>query len=176
MPENMKKLLIFTILFMLVAASDISAQWADGGKLNVWTAQTISRRSEDSRETTYLKEVRVAKNKGFDRVVFEFLGDIPRYQVQYIKPPISGTADEEIKVSGRFFVEINLQSLPYPDDEKLAKATIPTGKLNFPAVSEVKEIEWFEGVRPFVVGLKAKKLYRVQQLKNPTRLVIDFKQ
>jgi hypothetical protein len=171
----MKKLLVLTILFVTVFASDVFGQWMDGGKLNVWTSRKISRRNDASQETAYLKEVRVAKNKGFDRVVFEFIGDIPRYQIQYVKPPIVGTADEEIKVSGKFFVDINLQMLPYPEDENFPDAKIPEGKLNLPVIMEVKEIEWFEGVRPFVVGLKAKKLYRVSQLKNPTRLVIDFK-
>jgi len=172
----MRKLFIFTALLISIFTSTVFAQWKDSGKLNAWTSNTISRQNENSKETPYLKEVRVAKNKGFDRVVFEFIGDIPRYQIEYIKPPITGTADEEIKVSGKYFVSVDLQLLPYPDDEKLGNAKIPKGKLNFPAISEVREIEWFEGYRPFAIGLKAKKLFRVQQLTNPTRLVIDFKQ
>ena len=172
----MKKLFIWAIFLTGVFAVNAFAQWDDAGKLNAWTSARVARANKDSRETPYLKEVRVAKNKGYDRLVFEFLGDIPRYFIEYINPPITGTADEEIKVSGRYFVSITLQTLPYPDDEKLAGAKIPEGKLNLPVISEVREIEWFEGDRPFAVGLKARKLYRVQQLKNPTRLVIDFKQ
>jgi hypothetical protein len=172
----MKKILLLTILSSIVFVAQTFAQWEDRGKLNAWTSARVSRQNKDSRETPYLKEVRVAKNNGFDRIVFEFRGDIPRYFIEYIKPPITGTADEEIKVSGKFFVSITLQTLPYPDDEKLAEAKIPEGKLNLPVISEVREIEWFEGDRPFAIGLKAKKLYRVQQLKNPARLVVDFKQ
>jgi len=172
----MKKLFIFTILLTSVFVSGAFAQWKDGGKLNSWTSQTISRRNDNSTETTYLKEIRTAKNKGFDRVVFEFTGDTPRYQIEYIKPPITGTADTEIKVKGKFFISVNLQSLPYPDDEKLGKVNMTGDWLKTSAVSEIREAEWFEGVRWYVIGLKAKKLYRVQQLKNPTRLVIDFKQ
>jgi hypothetical protein len=174
--EIMKKLFISTLLFILAAASGVAAQWSDDGKLNVWTSAAVSRQNKNSKATPYLKDVRVAKNKGFDRVVFEFRGDIPHYRVEYTKPPISGTADEEIKVNGKFFVYVNLHSLPYPDDEKLAEAKIPSGKLNFAIVSEVREIEWFEGDRPFVIGLNAKKPFRVRQLDNPARLVIDFKQ
>src|SRR5690349_19032420 len=99
----MKKLYILTIFLILVAALQASAQWKDSGNLNVWTARTVARQNANSKATPYLKEVRVAKNKGFDRVVFEFLGDIPRYLIEYTKPPISGTADEEIKVNGKFF-------------------------------------------------------------------------
>ena len=172
----MKKLFILTLLLTCAFTFNAFAQWEDSGKLNAWTAAAILRQNKDSKETPYLKEVRVATNKGFDRIVFEFLGDIPPFRIEYIKPPITGTADREIKVSGKYFVSIILHSLPYPDDEKFPEAKIPTGKLNLPAVSEVREIEWFEGDRPFAVGLKDKKPYRVQQLKNPARLVIDFKQ
>jgi hypothetical protein len=172
----MKKILLFTILISGFLVSNALAQWDDTGKLNVWTSNVVSRQNKESRKTPYLKEVRVAKNKGYDRVVFEFLGDIPRYRIEYINSPITNTADQEIKVSGKFFVSIILQLLPYPDDEKFPEAKIPKGKLSFPVISELQEIEWFEGDRPFVVGLKAKKPYRVQQLKNPARLVIYFKQ
>jgi hypothetical protein len=172
----MKKILLFTILLGGFLFSNALAQTDDSGKLNAWTSNLVLRQNKESKETTYLKEVRVAKNKGFDRVVFEFLGDIPHYRIEYIEPPIINTADQEVKVSGKFFVSIIIHSLPYPDDEKFPEAKIRQGILNFPVISEVSEIEWFEGDREFVAGLKAKKLYRVQQLKNPTRLVIDFKQ
>jgi hypothetical protein len=172
----MKNILLFTILLGTLLVSNALAQTDDSGKLNVWTSKLVLRQNKESQETAYLKEVRVAKNKGFDRVVFEFLGDIPHYRIEYIEPPIINTADQEIKVSGNFFVRIIIHSLPYPEDEKFPEAKIPTGKLNFPVISEVREIEWFEGDRELAVGLKAKKLYRVRQLKNPTRLIIDFKQ
>ena len=131
----MRKIFILTILISGALCSAVFGQWDDGGRLNAWTSSTISRQNNDSRETPYLKEVRVARNRGFDRVVFEFTGDIPRYQIEYINAPITGTADQEIKVAGKYFLSINLQMLPYPDDEKLARAKIPTGRLNFPAVS-----------------------------------------
>lgn len=171
----MKKHFILTLLLIALGVSGVSAQWNDAGKFNVWTLKTFSRQNNASRATPYLKAVRAAKNKGYDRLVLEFTGDIPRYRIEYVKPPITGTADEEIKVAGKFFVSIDLQLLPYPDDEKLADAEIPKGKLNLPVIAEIREIEWFEGYRPFAVGLAAKKAFRVQQLKNPTRLVIDFK-
>ena len=173
----MKRLFILPLLITTLFTSGAFAQWGDTGKLNAWTSARVARANEGRKATPYLKEVRVAKNKGFDRVVFEFTGDVPRYFIEPVTPPITGTADEEIKVSGKYFVGITLMLLPYPEEEdKIPEAKIPEGRLNFPVISEVREIEWFEGDRPFVVGLKAKKLYRVRQLKNPARLVVDFKQ
>lgn len=171
----MKKHLFLLIGLIVVFAVNASAQWNDAGKFNAWTSAAFSRKNKASKKTPYLREIRSARNQGFDRVVFEFTGDIPRYQIEYIKAPIVGTADEEVKVKGKFFVSINLQSLPYPDDEKLGEVKMLTDYKNAYAISEITQIEWFEGTRWYVVGLTAKKLYRVQQLKNPTRLVIDFK-
>jgi len=172
----MKKLFILTILFISAFASDAFAQWKNSGKLDVWTSDNISRLNDDGNNSAFLKEVRVDKNKGFDRVVFEFTGDMPHFSLEHVKPPITGTGEETIKVSGKYFVEVIFYSLLFPEDEKFNYEPIVKKTSQLPVISEVHEIEWFEGVRPFAVGLKANKLYRVSQLKNPTRLVIDFKQ
>ena len=171
----MKKHLFLLFGFIFVFSINIFAQWNDAGKFNAWTSQTFSRKNTAGKKTPYLREIRTGRNQGFDRLVFEFTGDIPRYQIEYITPPIVGTADEEVKVKGKYFVSINLQSLPYPDDEKLGEVRRLIDYKNSYSLSEISEIEWFEGTRWYVIGLKAKKLFRVQQLKNPTRLVVDFK-
>jgi hypothetical protein len=174
----MRKIFIFTILMTSVLASTVFAQWQDEGKLKVWTSGTISRQSDEGTKPTYLKEVKIAKNVGFDRVVFEFTGGLPRYQIKFVKASdLVAPGEELIKISGKYFIDVNLQSLPTPEpEEKIADAKIPKGNLKLPVVSEIKEIEWFEAVREFGIGLNAKKQFRVMQLSNPTRLVIDFKQ
>jgi hypothetical protein len=172
----MRKLFVFTILFISAFSGTVCGQLLNKGKLNVWTTGTISRQNFYRNAPPVLKEVRVAKNKGFDRVVFEFTGEMPDFQIEYTKPPIMGTGEDVIKVVGKYFVEINLQMLVFPEDENFKYKPIEQANLKLPVVSEVQEIEWFEGVRPFAIGLKSKKGFRIQQLKNPTRLVIDFKQ
>lgn len=172
----MRKIFIFTILLSALFTSKALGQSGNSGKLNVWTSANISRLNEENDKPAFLKEVRVAKNKGFDRIVFEFTGGLPHFTVEYIKPPITGTADNVIKVSGKYFVEITFHSLLFPEDENYKYKKIEKANLKLPVVSELEEIEWFEGVRPFAVGLKAKKDFRVTQLTNPTRLVVDFKQ
>jgi hypothetical protein len=173
----MKKLLIVSLFTIFAAASSAFAQYEDKGKLNAWTAVPVARHNKNSKALPYLREIRTAKNKGFDRLVFEFTGDIPRYYIEFVKPPIFGTADEEVKVSGKYFMTVTLSGLPFPEpgEEELGEVKFLDNKPNLPVLQEILGIEWFEGDRPFAIGLKAKKLYRVQQLKNPTRLVIDFK-
>ena len=50
----------------------------------------------------------------------------------------------------------------------------PEGKLKLSIIQQIRG-SVFEGIQDFVIGVKAEKLYRVQELSNPTRLVIDFK-
>jgi hypothetical protein len=176
--QIMKKLFILAALIIIGLSATAFGQWKDVGKLDAWTLATISRQNNDSSETAYLKNVRVGKNKGFDRIVFEFTGDIPRYQINFVKAAdLIATGEDLIKVGGKFFIEVDFQMMPYPEPEdKIADVVLPKGNQKLPIFNEVKEIEWFEGYRSFAIGLNAKKQFRVSQLKNPTRLVIDFKQ
>ena len=169
------KIIILAFLFgALFLVSGVSAQWQDEGKLNTWTYNTISR-AANYEDSIYLKHVRIAKGKGYDRLVFEFTGGIPRYLVEPNKKgSFENTAEEFVKVGGKAFLEINLQSLPYPENEK-DDAKIPSGNQHLPVFNEIAQVEWFEGVRDFGIGLNARKMFRVQEFTNPYRLVIDFK-
>lgn len=171
----MKKSLIFCTLVLLVLASGVPAQWLDSGKLNTWTFATVSR-TANYEDFIYLKHIRIARNKGYDRLVFEFTGGLPRYKIEYVKAgDFESTAEEVIKVGGKYFVDINLQSLPYPDDPKAVDVKIPKGPRRLSVLNEIKEVEWFEGVRDFAIGLNARRGFRVQELTRPFRLVIDFR-
>jgi hypothetical protein len=172
----MKNKLIFSILVLAAFASTAAAQWSDTGKLNSWTLKSISR-TASSDDSVYLKAVRAGKNKGYDRLVFEFTGGLPRYQIQYVRSGSFDTTGEQVvKVGGKAFMDINLQTLPYPDDPNPVDVIIPKGNQRLPVFREVKELEWFEGVRAFGIGLNSKRGFRVLELTKPYRLVIDFKQ
>jgi len=161
----------FALLFLVSGAS---AQWQDAGKLNTWTYKTISR-AANYEDSIYLKKVRIAKGSGFDRLVFEFTGGIPRYLVEFAKSgSFENTAEEFVKVGGKAFIEVNLQTLPYPENAK-DDAKIPNGNQHLPVFNEIREVEWFEGVRDFGIGLNSRKMFRVQELTGPYRLIIDFK-
>ena len=163
--------------FFIVAASfsTAAAQWQDAGKLNVWTTATVSRIT-NSADSIYLTRVRAAKNDGFDRIVFEFTGGMPSYQIEYVKSGVfENTGEQKIRVGGKAFLDVNLQSLPYPESKTAKDAAIPKGNQKLAVFNEIREIEWFEGVRDFGIGLNAKRQFRVQELLNPIRLVIDFK-
>jgi hypothetical protein len=61
------------------------------------------------------------------------------------------------------------------DEKPCELKNYPKSKLNFPTLMQIKSGVWFEGIQDFLIGVKAKKPFRVQELSNPSRLVIDFK-
>ena len=47
--------------------------------------------------------------------------------------------------------------------------------MNFPSLMQIQKGVWFEGIQDFLISVNVEKTFRVQELKNPSRLVIDFK-
>ncbi len=171
----MKRIIIcFSIIYL--AAISASAQFQSEGKLNVWTTKTVQRNPE-SEDTPYsVCKIRVAKHKNFDRVVFEFDDGKPKYVIQYLPSNIYSTdgGDHEIKIAGDVFMTVSLYGIGV-DDPPCKLKKYPKKKLNFPALMQIQEAVWFEGIWDFIIGVKGEKPFRVQELKNPSRLVIDFK-
>ncbi len=172
----MKKLILL-LLINCQAVLSIQAQFRDEGKLNAWTTGNVQRKHENETVADSLCRIRVAKQKGFDRVVFEFDKGKPEYVIQYLPSNIysSDAGDEEIKISGNVFMQISIYGMPQMEDLPCKLQSYEKGKLNLRAVRQIKEEVWFEGIRDFLIGVKAKKPFRIQELANPSRLVIDFK-
>lgn len=174
--KNYQKLFALGFLLPVLLVSTVAAQFENKGSLNAWTNKVVSR--EKQYESVEFVKMKVGKHQGYDRVVFEFKRDLPNYQVNYVKPPIPFSETEEyVKISGKAFVVVSFSLVPYPDaPPENYKLEFPRKELKMPVIQEIKNSDWFEGSLAFAIGLKAKKLYRVQELSNPARLVVDFKQ
>lgn len=174
--KNYQKLIVFSFLLPVLLVSTAAAQYGNKGSLNTWTNKVVSRTKQY--ETVEFVKINVGKHQGYDRVVFQFKDELPNYEVNYVKPPIPFSETEEyVKISGKAFVEVSFSLVPYPDaPPENYKLEFPQKELKMPVIQEIKNSDWFEGSLAFAIGLKAKKLYRVQELSNPSRLVLDFKQ
>ncbi len=135
-------------------------------------------RPADAEQAT-ITSVRTARHEGFDRVVFEFDGPVPGYEVKYADRPIKGDAsDEEVEVDGASVVTVRMtpassavldadgyhESRDVPDRIPGAGST----------VREVVEVGDFEGQATWAVGLADPVAFAVSTLQSPSRLVIDF--
>lgn len=127
-----------------------------------------------------MRRVRVGRHSAFERVVFDFSGAMPNYRVEYLKSRFyeNEAGTHRIKMAGKAFVQVSLSVIP-TDDEQMSlrnqKDFIPKGRLQLPLVWELDDATHFEGYYDFLLGISGRRLFRVTELTNPLRLVIDFK-
>jgi len=166
-------------LVVLVVLS-VSAQVSPAAKLGVWTNQVFENRHYDRQKNPYLRTVRVVRQKTFDRLVFEFDGPLPDCRIDYLKSRFYEGEDgrERIRIVGRAFIRIDLSQIS-ADEKQLsfsdAKHFLPKGKLRLPTLLQMQDKGVGEGHYEFLLGLSARKAYRVTELENPSRVVIDLK-
>ncbi|CAN5539432.1 hypothetical protein BH18ACI1_BH18ACI1_15830 [soil metagenome] len=175
--KNFIKKFAFCILLLPVLSIFVVAQYENAGKLKAWTTVKVQRKHENEPASESLCKIRVAKQKGFDRVVFEFDAGKPDYIIQYLPSNIysSDAGDEKIKIAGNVFMLVSLYGMPQMEDSPCRLQSYPKGKLKLPAVEQIDDEGYFEGIQDFLIGVKSKKPFRVQKLTNPSRLLIDFK-
>lgn len=124
-----------------------------------------------------LRAVRAAKHENFDRVVFEFAeSGLPGYRIEYVDRPVRNCgAGEVVSVGGNGFLLI--QILPANAHTQAGEVTISEREriLNLPVMKELKLICDFEADVQWVLGVVSPNRYRVLELLNPSRLVVDIK-
>lgn len=125
-----------------------------------------------------LRKISAVSQGDFDRVVFEFEGNsLPSYSVKYEDDPGSfyESDGELIEVAGNAFLHIGFRNTTaYYGSEWHEIATLE-GLLNFPNLQEVVLSAASDGYAAYVLGLGSSSLYRVLELSDPTRLVVDIK-
>lgn len=178
--RNSLKTLVGAALVAFVLSLSVAAQVNNAGSFDTWTTKSFSRSHGPARESSYIKTVRAAKNRSFDRVVFEFQGPMPNYRIDYLKSRIYENEDgrHRIRLPGNVFVQLNFFVIPFDDTQEKytdAKNFVPKGNLAMRSLMSVKDETIFEGYYDFLVGVRAKVPFRVTELSNPSRLVIDFK-
>jgi hypothetical protein len=132
-----------------------------------------------------LVDVRVGAHAGYDRVVFEFQepdpnpagnGGIPHYQLRTARAPFTeDPSDLPIDVEGDAFARIIFQGASGYDFDGNATYDGPRRLTpGFGTLTDVVEGGDFEATMTWILGLSRTTCWRVQELSNPTRLVVDF--
>ena len=129
-----------------------------------------------------LRAVRVGRNQGYERIVFEFAGDtVPGYQVAWVEPPITADGSgETVQVAGDAFLQVVMQPASGVDLSGADYTVVYEGPDRIPVAGQTRFIEDlvrtgdFEAVLTWVAGTKAKAPFRVLALSSPTRVVIDI--
>ena len=123
-----------------------------------------------------LGTVRAARHPGYDRVVFQFEGaEVPGYRIEYVREITLGETDDQyLTLQGGALVQATFQGTA-SDDYRPSTQTIPDQFT--PDLAQVKQIglaEDWEGVVRLGIGLDHRVGFRVLELHEPARVVVDF--
>ena len=123
-----------------------------------------------------VSDIRVARQDGFDRVVFEVGGDgTPGWDVRYVDTAASQGSGDVVDVAGDTVLQVTLTGAGYPYDTGVEEfsSSGPVSASGTEVVTEVVFDATFEGTTTAFVGTAEKAPFRVYLLENPTRVVVE---
>ncbi|HEX5753395.1 MAG TPA: hypothetical protein VFZ09_44770 [Archangium sp.] len=138
-----------------------------------WTAGLVDVKRSGFAPIT-LREVRTARNEGFDRLVLQFDGDqLPGYHIEYVdKPVIKCGSGDPTEIAGQGWLQVRVQPAQAHEGTTVTVAERER-KPGLPIIQELELTCDFEGEVTWVLGMKHPNKYRVMELREPTRLVVD---
>lgn len=130
--------------------------------------------------TALLVRLSVARNPGFDRIVFEFQGTgLPGYEVKYVQPPLRQDASGNIvQVAGTAFLNIRMEhasgfDLDHGTPTYQGPEAIPKSQAGTVVIEEVHRLGDFEAVLTWAAGLNRNAPFRVTTTASPARIILD---
>ena len=154
---------------VVVPPQDTSAAFA--GSMNA------VRRARPGRHPAILRAVRLAPHAAYDRVVFEFAGDsAPGYEVEYADRPIRrcGSGDT-VSLMGTGYLVVRFEPAQMHDERGNPTVARREWTPRLRAANEIKLVCDFEGQVEWVLGLPARRRYRVLETAAPARVIIDLR-
>lgn len=122
-----------------------------------------------------LSGVRTGAQPGYDRVVFDFSGALPGSEsVEYVAALQADGSGAPVSVPGRAFLKVVFSIAEAHNAD--GSASFPQGRRIDAGLTTLKEVALigdFEGYVTFGLGLAGKVGFRVFELANPSRVVID---
>jgi hypothetical protein len=118
--------------------------------------------------------LRAGRHAGYDRVVFQLDGPIPSYHsVRYVPVVHLDGSGDPLRLRGAAFLEVVIRA---PTHDQDYRPVLSPSRLrpDFPALREVNAPGSFEGQTTAGIGLTQRVGFRVLELTDPTRIVIDL--
>ena len=141
------------------------------------TAGNTEKKNSSAAGAVLLRDVRSAKHANFDRVVFEFEGaQLPSYKLEYIDKPVRACGSGDVvPFQGDAWLSVRFTGANAHTEAGEPTIKDRTRSPNLSIVKDLKLICDFEAEVEWVLGVSSPNKYRVLELKNPTRLVVDIK-
>src|ERR1700694_2104818 len=119
--------------------------------------------------SSQLKTIRAAPHDGYDRIVFEFSGQIPSYDLsrQDSATFVRDASGQPVTLDGSVGIKLVFR------DADVASAVPVDQKPALTSIKEITQIGNFERVLSYGIGLSSSQCVRILELSGPSRLVID---
>ena len=116
--------------------------------------------------------VRTGRHASFDRLVIDLEGAMPGYDVRYVPEVTTDGSGAPLPLAGEAFLAVDLVTAEAHDRRG---PTIPAGSTpKLAALREWRRAGDFEGHVTLGIGVADRVGFRVFELRNPNRLVIDL--
>ena len=136
----------------------------------------IVKKDYQLKKSAILKNVRAARHKNYDRIVFEFqTAKMPSYKIEYVDDVRQCGSGNAVSLAGDAQLEITFTPALAHDNKGRATVKKREQKFAYKILKESKITCDFEGDVTVALGVSAPNKYQVLELKNPTRLAIDIK-
>jgi len=124
---------------------------------------------------TYLTAVRTAEHIGYDRVAFQFSGNLPSFTVEQVRAVYSDPRGTPVALAGQSYLRVVFHGASAVCPQPLHQTYTGPAALTpyYPELQTVSAAGDFEAVLSFGVGLAGQGGYRAFTLANPNRVVID---
>jgi hypothetical protein len=122
-----------------------------------------------------LVAVRAGRHAAFDRVVFEFRGNVPATRhIHYVDQLVQDGSGEPVSLAGAANLEVVFEGANAHDDRGNPTVSPRRFSPGFPALKEVAQVGDFEAVVSYGLGVDRQRPFKVSTLSGPSRLVIDI--
>lgn len=141
-----------------------------------WTAGIV-RRGAAGPGVAFLGDLRIGRHEGYDRAVWEFEGPaLPGYAIEYVDSPVRACGSgRTVELAGDGWLEVRFE----PARAHTPAGEVPSGlgdrEPGLPTILEARRTCDFEAVVTWVLGVASPEPYRVLELDEPARLVVDVR-
>ena len=160
----------------LTVPRDESSGDAAGEASRPWASAAIhGNQAAESGEVAILRTVRTGRHDGYDRIVFEFDGHVPAYQIRFVPDPAACGSGDPVDVEGAVALEIDFRPAAAHDDEGRATVRDRVVRPALPAIRTARITCDFEAIVTWVLGLDHRAQLRALELSSPARLALDVR-